>query len=52
MYCVFTELKLYIVHVYGAFSKVCDRLPRAEMMGTLKPLGCGAVMLAANRVYV
>ena len=44
-YCVSKRCKLYVVYI--DFSKAYDRIPRDNLMKTLKRLGCGSIMLAA-----
>ena len=44
-YCVKKRQKLYVTYI--DFSKAYDRVPRDELMRTLRYLGCGAVMLSA-----
>jgi hypothetical protein len=47
MYALAKKEKLFVVFI--DFSKAYDRIPREKLLGALRDLGCGAVMLAALR---
>lgn len=47
-YCsTLPEEEIFIIFDIVDFSQAYDRVPRAKLMGVLRRLGCGAVMLTA-----